>query len=64
MMYSKDWEEIIHLISIQKNIAMANLDDSNYGSSHYFQNRGFLKGLETAEQYIISRLGKKVNLND
>lgn len=55
----KDWKEIIHLVGIQKNIALANLDDSNYGSSVYFQNKGFLKGLETAEQYIISRLGKK-----
>lgn len=56
-MCSKDWKEIIHLIGLQKNIALANLDDSNYGSNQYYNNKGFLKGLETAEQYIISRLG-------
>lgn len=57
-MNNKDWKDILHLVGIQKNIALANIDDSNYGSSVYFQNRGFLKGLETVEQYIISRLGK------
>lgn len=57
-MTNKDWQEIIHLIGLQKNIALANLDDSNYGSNQYYNNKGFLKGLETAEQYIISRLGK------
>lgn len=63
-MNNKDWQEIIHLLGIQKNIALANLDDSNYGSGNYFQNKGFLKGLETAEQYIISRLGKGERKND
>ena len=53
-----DWKEIMHLIQIQKNIALSNLDDSTYGSGVYFQSKGFLKGLETAEQYIIARLGK------
>lgn len=64
-MKNKDWQEILHLVGIQKNIALVNLDESNYGSSVYFQNKGFLKGLQTAEQYIISRLGKKeVKEND
>lgn len=64
-MCSKDWQEILHLVGIQKNIALAELDSSNYGSSVYFQSKGFLKGLETVEQYIISRLGKKeVKKND
>lgn len=61
----RDWKEILHLIQIQKNIALANLDESNYGSNMYFQNKGFYKGLEIAEQYIVSRLGKKeVEKND
>lgn len=58
-MSNKDWQEILHLMAIQKNVCLAELDDSNYGSSVYFQARGTVKGIEICEQYIISRLGKE-----
>lgn len=60
----KDWKEILHLIQIQKNVTLNTLDESNYGSGVHFQAKGFLKGLETVEQYIVARLGKGEKKND
>lgn len=58
-MENKDWEEIFHLIQVQKNIQRSILNEVKYATSSYWVARGNLSAYETCEQYIQSRLTKK-----
>ena len=58
-MDKKDWEEILHLIQVQKNIQCHVIDESDYGSMTYFKAQGCYNAYETIEQFIVGRLGIK-----